>query len=143
AVLPLSHNFPLGSPGALGVFESGGTVVLSNDSSAQSALKLIEHQRITHTSVVPTIALRCIEFAEARGIDLSSLRVLQVGGARLAEEVARKVRGVLGCRLQQVFGMAEGLLNYTRLDDDEETIVSSQGLPMCPDDELRFVNQDG
>ncbi|PYS01052.1 MAG: 2,3-dihydroxybenzoate-AMP ligase [Acidobacteria bacterium] len=143
AVLPVSHNFPLGSPGALGVFERGGTVVLSNDPSSQGAFKLIERQRITHTSVVPTIALRWIESAETRRTDLSSLRVLQVGGARLAEEVARKVRPVLGCRLQQVFGMAEGLLNYTQLDDDEETIVSSQGLPICPDDELRFVNEEG
>ncbi len=143
AILPLSHNFPLGSPGALGVFEHGGTVVLSNDPAAPSALKSIERQQITHTSVVPAIALRWIEFAEVRGADLTSLRVLQVGGARLPEEVARKVRTVLGCRLQQVFGMAEGLLNYTRLDDDEETIVSSQGLPMCPDDELRFVGDDG
>ncbi len=38
-------------------------------------------------------------------------------GARLADEVARTVRPVLGATLQQVFGMAEGLLNYTRLDD--------------------------
>src|SRR5207249_3544134 len=131
AVLPVSHNFPLGSPGALGVFERGGTVILTDDPSPENALKLIERERITHTSVVPTIALRWIEFPDVRRIDLSSLRVLQVGGARLAEEVARKIRPVLGCRLQQVFGMAEGLLNYTRLDDDEELIVSSQGLPMC------------
>ena len=142
AVLPVSHNFSLGSPGSLGVFERGGTVVLTNDSSPEGALKLIERERITHTSVVPTVALRWIEYAEAHAVDLSSLRVLQVGGARLAEEVARKVRPVLGCRLQQVFGMAEGLLNYTRLDDDQELIVTSQGLPMCPDDDLRFVNED-
>ena len=143
AVLPISHNFPLGSPGALGVFERGGTVVLANDPSPESALKLIERHRITHTSVVPTIALRWIEFAERRGASLSTLHVLQVGGARLAEEVARKVRPVLGCRLQQVFGMAEGLLNFTRIEDDEETIVSTQGLPMCPDDELRFADENG
>src|SRR5439155_7667064 len=107
------------------------------------ALTLIERHRITHTSVVPTIALRWIEFAERRGANLSTLHVLQVGGARLAEEVARKVRPVLGCRLQQVFGMAEGLLNFTRIEDDEETIVSTQGLPMCPDDELRFADENG
>ena len=28
----------------------------------------------------------------------------------LADEVARKIKPVLGCTLQQVFGMAEGLL---------------------------------
>ena len=143
ATLPISHNFPLGSPGALGVFEHGGTVFLSDDPSPAGALKLMEREHITHTAVVPTIALRWIESLPAVGADLSSLGVLQVGGARLTEEVARKVRPVLGCKLQQVFGMAEGLLNYTRLDDPEELVVSTQGYPMCPDDELRFVDEEG
>ena len=56
--------------------------------------------------------------------------MLQVGGARLADEVARTVGPVLGCTLQQVFGMAEGLLNYTRLDDPEDVICTTQGRPM-------------
>jgi 2,3-dihydroxybenzoate-AMP ligase len=141
--LPISHNFPLGSPGALGVFENGGTVVLTDDPSAANALPLMERERITHTAVVPTIALRWMESPVAASVDLSRLRVLQVGGARLPEEVARKVGSRLGCQLQQVFGMAEGLLNFTRLDDPEELIVSTQGCPMCPDDELRLIDEEG
>ncbi|MGH3587193.1 MAG: AMP-binding protein, partial [Pseudonocardia sp.] len=66
---------------------------------------------------------------------------LQVGGARLADELARKVRPVLGATLQQVFGMAEGLLNYTRLDDPEEVVCTTQGRPLCPDDEVRLVDE--
>ena len=50
-------------------------------------------------------------------------------------------RPVLGATLQQVFGMAEGLLNYTRLDDPEEIICTTQGRPMCPDDEVRLVDE--
>ena len=63
-----------------------------------------------------------------------------MGGARLADEQARKVRPVLGAHLQQVFGMAEGLLNYTRLDDPEEVICTTQGRPLSPDDEVRLVD---
>ena len=37
------------------------------------------------------------------------------------------VQPVLGATLQQVFGMAEGLLNYTRLDDPDEVICGTQG----------------
>lgn len=33
--------------------------------------------------------------------------------------------------------MAEGLVNYTRLDDPEEIIVNTQGKPMSPYDEVR------
>jgi 2,3-dihydroxybenzoate-AMP ligase len=52
------------------------------------------------------------------------------------------VRPTLGCTLQQVFGMAEGLVNYTRLDADEETIVTTQGRPMAAHDELRVLDED-
>jgi 2,3-dihydroxybenzoate-AMP ligase len=69
--------------------------------------------------------------------------VLQVGGAKLNPEPARRVRPTLGCQLQQVFGMAEGLLNYTRLDDPEEEIVTTQGRPCSPDDETRIVDEEG
>jgi 2,3-dihydroxybenzoate---[aryl-carrier protein] ligase len=143
AALPIAHNFPLGSPGALGALERGGTVVLTDDPSPESAFALIERERVTHTAVVPTVALRWVESPLAAGHDLSSLRVLQVGGARLLDEVARRVRPVLGAQLQQVFGMAEGLLNFTRLDDPEELILGTQGYPMSPADELRLVDEDG
>ncbi len=33
------------------------------------------------------------------------------------------------CRLQQVFGMAEGLVNYTRYNDDIEQIISDTRQP--------------
>jgi len=41
-----------------------------------------------------------------------------------------------------VFGMAEGLVNYTRLDDPEERIVSTQGRPISDADEIRIVDED-
>ena len=67
--------------------------------------------------------------------------MLQVGGARIADELAARIEPVLGCRLQQVFGMAEGLLNYTRLDDPPEVINGTQGRPLSPADEVRIVGE--
>jgi 2,3-dihydroxybenzoate-AMP ligase len=57
-------------------------------------------------------------------------------------EVARRISPAFGCQVQQVFGMAEGLLNYTRLDDPEEVVVGTQGRPMSPADEIRIVGPD-
>ena len=37
--------------------------------------------------------------------------------------------------------MAEGLLNYTRLDDADDVVCTTQGRPMCPDDEVRLVDE--
>jgi mycobactin salicyl-AMP ligase len=39
--------------------------------------------------------------------------------------------------------MAEGLLNYTRLDDPPEMIVSTQGRPLSAGDELRIIDGAG
>jgi 2,3-dihydroxybenzoate-AMP ligase len=140
--LPAAHNFPLSSPGALGTFYAGGTVVMALHPSPDVAFPLIAKERVTITALVPPLAMIWLESAKARRHDLSSLRVLQVGGARLSNEAARRVRPTLGCTLQQVFGMAEGLVNYTRLDDPEDLIVSTQGRPISPDDELRIVDED-
>jgi mycobactin salicyl-AMP ligase len=45
--------------------------------------------------------------------------------------------------LQQVFGMAEGLLNYTRLGDPEDLVDRTQGRPLSEADELRVVDEAG
>jgi non-ribosomal peptide synthetase component E (peptide arylation enzyme) len=45
--------------------------------------------------------------------------------------------------VQQVLGMAEGLLCYTRLDDRDEVACSTQGRPLSPADEIRIVDGAG
>lgn len=39
--------------------------------------------------------------------------------------------------------MAEGLVNYTRLNDSPERIINTQGCPMCPDDEVWVADAQG
>lgn len=142
AALPVAHNFTMSSPGTFGLLYAGGTIVLAPMPSPDVAFRLIERERVTISAVVPPLALLWIDAAAQKRFDLSSLEVLQVGGAKLATEVARRVKPAIGCTLQQVFGMAEGLVNYTRLDDAEEVIVSTQGRPISQDDELRIVDED-
>lgn len=144
--LPAPHNFPLSSPGALGVFDAGGAVVLAHDPSPISCFPLIARHQVNLCSLVPPAVSLWLQAAEADPsvrTQLASLSLLQVGGAKLGEAVARKIAPLLGCRLQQVFGMAEGLVNYTRLDDPDEKVVYTQGCPMCPDDEVRVLDEEG
>ncbi|WP_234996046.1 AMP-binding protein, partial [Streptoalloteichus hindustanus] len=56
-VLPAAHNYPLSSPGSLGVLWAGGTVVMSPQPSPDVAFGLIERERVTITGVVPPLAL--------------------------------------------------------------------------------------
>jgi len=39
--------------------------------------------------------------------------------------------------------MAEGLVNYTRLDDPDHLIFATQGCPISPDDEIKIVDENG
>lgn len=142
-VLPASHNFTMSSPGILGVLFAGGQVVLSEDPSPSVAFDLIEKYRVSMTAVVPPLALVWLELFPVLNRDASSLQVLQVGGAKFTPESARRVEPELGCRLQQVFGMAEGLVNYTLLNDPPELITTSQGHPMSPADEVLVLDPQG
>jgi len=143
AVLPVAHNFTMVSPGIVGTLAAGGTVVLSPDPSPTTAFALIGAERVTITSLVPALVPSWLDEAGRTGHDLSSLRVLQVGGSRLDDTTARRVGPALGCRLQQVFGMAEGLNNYTAPDDPDDVVCTTQGRPLSPADEVAVVDEDG
>ncbi|AXM89912.1 2,3-dihydroxybenzoate-AMP ligase [Anoxybacillus ayderensis] len=142
AALPMAHNYPLSSPGVLGTLYAGGRVVLSESPSPDEAFPLIQQEKVTITALVPPLVWIWLDAASSRQYDLSSLQVLQVGGAKFSAEVAKRVQPVLGCKLQQVYGMAEGLVNYTRLDDPEEIVIHTQGRPMSPYDEIRIVDEE-
>ncbi len=141
--LPAAHNFPMSSPGYMGAFSVGAKVVLAPNPSPEVAFPLIARERVSVTGLVPPLALLWAQAAPQAKDDLSSLEVLQVGGAKLIPEAARRIGPALGCKLQQVFGMAEGLVNYTRLDDPEETILETQGRPISPDDEVLILDDAG
>ncbi|MFB7881654.1 (2,3-dihydroxybenzoyl)adenylate synthase [Brevundimonas diminuta] len=141
--LPAAHNFPMSSPGYLGALYVGATVVMAPSPSPDVCFPLIEREGVTITGLVPPLALLWMQAAAKKTHDLSSLQVLLVGGAKFLPEAARRVRTELDCTLQQVFGMAEGLVNYTRLDDPESLIVETQGRPISPDDEILIVDDAG
>ncbi|WP_182358088.1 (2,3-dihydroxybenzoyl)adenylate synthase [Tomitella gaofuii] len=141
--LPVAHNFPFVSPGILGAFHAGATVVLAHVPSPDVVFALIEAERVTITSAVPPLALSWLAAAASTDRDLSTLEVLQIGGAACGTDLARRVGPELGATLQQVFGMAEGLINYTRLDDPHEVIVATQGRPCSAADEIRIVDDAG
>ncbi|XLM21699.1 AMP-binding protein, partial [Chromobacterium piscinae] len=141
--LPAPHNFPLSSPGALGVFHAGGAVALAASPEPLACFELIERHQVNIAALVPPAVALWLQAAPGREAQLQSLRLLQVGGASFAESMARQVPAVLGCKLQQVFGMAEGLVNYTRLDDSDDIVFGCQGRPMSDGDEVKVVDEAG
>lgn len=142
-VLPVMHNFTMSSPGFLGVFYTGGTVILSQYSNPRVCFELIQKYRIQQVSLVPAIATLWLNSESLHDFDLSSLQVIQVGGAKLLPTLAQQIIEKLSVKLQQVYGMAEGLVNFTHLNDSDETSINTQGKKLSEFDEIRIADPEG
>lgn len=144
AVLPLAHNFPLACPGLLGFLMHGARTVLSTSNKPKDLFALIERERITHAEFVPALLIRFLSDPALTSCNLSSLRIVNTGGQKLQAEVKRRTEELIPtCKVQEVFGMAEGLLCYVRLDDPDELRYETAGRPVSPGDELRLVDEQG
>lgn len=143
AVLPMAHNYTLGCPGVLGALAHGGTAVIAPDAGIETIAHLIETERVTVVSAAVPLIANWLNADHAGHRDLSSLRVMMNGGAKLVPELRRRVEQRFGCTFQESFGTGEGLLNMTRLDDPPEIRFTSSGRPISPADEIRIVDEQG
>ena len=143
-VLPIAHNLPLACPGMQGFLLSGATVCLAASSKAPAVFAAIDRYRVTHIHVVPALLIQWINDPAVAAHDLGSVRVIQSGGQRLQPETRLRTERVFcNVTVQENFGMAEGLLMFVRLDDPPEVRLETVGRPVCPDDEVRLVGEDG
>ncbi|MGW9176589.1 (2,3-dihydroxybenzoyl)adenylate synthase [Streptomyces decoyicus] len=139
AVNPAAHNAALGCPGVLGTLLVGGKVVLAAGPRPQEAFELIRREEVTLTTLVPPLVRMWVDAAEKEPVDLSAV-MLQVGSSKFNPAEAERARKVLGCRLSQWYGIGEGLLTYTRVDDPDDIIFRTEGRPMAAADEIRVCD---
>ncbi|MBL8487423.1 MAG: AMP-binding protein [Rhodocyclaceae bacterium] len=143
AILPLGHNYNLASPGMLGTFYYGGTVVLAASGDPAEVFGLVERERVTTIAAVVPLIANWLNSPVPQAHDLSSLVAIQNGGARLAPELRARLRERFGCLPQEIYGTAEGLINIVPLDAPEDMVLNSSGTPVCPDDEIKVLDDDG
>jgi mycobactin salicyl-AMP ligase len=141
--LPAGHNFPLACPGLLGSMTVGATTVFTADPSPESAFALIDKHAVTVTGLVNALAKLWAQACDWEPVLPTSLRYVQVGGSRMSPEDARFILDRLTPGMAQIFGMAEGMLNFTRPGDPLDVVVHTQGRPMSPADEMRVVDDNG
>ena len=142
-VLPAAHNFSMSSAGALGIFYAGGAVVLGQDPSPDAAFALMKAHGVTDVCLVPALVRPWMDkAAKDQDTILAQLRCMQVGGARLPNAVAERLMQEFDVKLQQVFGMAEGLVNYTRFDMNAEQIINTQGTKISAHDEILVLDDE-
>jgi len=139
-ILPLAHNYNLASPGMMAALYAGGTVVLAPAGDADTVFPLIERERVSVIPAAVPLISAWLNSEVPERHDLASLRVVQNGGARLAPELRARLQQRLGCRAQEIYGTAEGLISMVRLDADDEAVLESSGMPVCEDDEILVLD---
>jgi len=142
ALLPLGHNYNLASPGILATFYYGGTVVIGTGMDAATVFALVAKHRVSVIAAVIPLITQWLDAQLPAAYDLSSLKVIQNGGACLAPELRQRLRQQFGCIPQEVYGTAEGLINMTRLDDPQDLLMHSSGAPVCDLDEIKIVDDN-
>jgi len=142
-ILPIAHNLPLACPGIQGFLFHGGRVVLSASARPEDVCALIEKHRVTHIKVVPALLIRLLHDPAVSRHDLSSLKIIQSGGQSMLPEVRLLSKRLIpSAFVQENFGMSEGLLMFVRLDDPLDVTQETVGRPVCPDDEVRLLDDD-
>ena len=143
-VLPIAHNLPLACPGIQGFMFQGATVVLHGNPRPAEMFELIRRHGVTHLKVVPALLVRLINDPAVEAAELGSVQQIQSGGQRMQPEVRLRTRQVFpNAFVQENFGMSEGLLMFVRRGDSEEVLLETCGRPVCPDDEVRLIDEEG
>ena len=124
--IPLFHANGWGS--AHTVTLVGGTHVMVHQFVPAEVFRLIEREKATTCSLVPTMAIALVNCPEREQHDISSLRVVMIGGAASAPTLVREVEQKLGCSCISGYGLTETSPVLT---------VSSIKKGMSCDDELR------
>lgn len=122
----------------------GGKLVFMRAWSPETAMRLIERERVTLTGGVPYVAWQLLEHPGASRYDLSSLAVIQYGGAPSSTDLVRKVgetfRGVLP---GNIWGMTETAGAFTAAVGPELLARPSSCGPAGPTGALRILDLDG
>ncbi len=119
------------------------TVITPTPWRAVDAIAVMEAERVTVAQGVPTQWALVLDRPELEAADLSSLRVVGTGGARVPEELVAALRDRLGVPVVVRYTSTEASLGTgTRPDDADAVVATTVGRPVAGV-ELRVVDDDG
>jgi 2,3-dihydroxybenzoate-AMP ligase len=102
---------------------------------------LVQREKVSVIAAVVPLISNWLNSPLPDDYDLSSLKVIQNGGARLAPELRGRMRERFGCIAQEIYGTAEGLINMVPLDAPEDMLLTSSGVPVCEEDEIKVARR--
>jgi fatty-acyl-CoA synthase len=105
-VVPMFHANAWGLPYAATL--CGADMVMPNRFlQAEPLAKLIEQEKPTLAAAVPTIWMDLLRYADEKGPDLSSIRMVPCGGAAVPLELMKGFEERHGMKIIQAWGMTE------------------------------------
>lgn len=138
--MPMFHTAGCGLA-TLGALQTGGTQVLPPAFDPAAMLDLFAEERGTIMLSVPTMLIRILEQQAAAPRDVSSWRLVTVGGAPVPPELLRRAAAELGIATAIGFGQTEAspYITHTRPDDPHPDWMSTVGRPL-PQVEVKIVD---
>ncbi len=108
---------------------AGTTIVLVGEPwSAAKQIALIESERITVATGVPTQWELILANDALKDCDTTALRVAGVGGAAVSPDLVRRMREQLRCDVITRYTSTEaGLISGTRIGDSDEVVANTVG----------------
>ena len=129
----------------------GQTMVIHQKFDPQAVIDEIERSRITFTTFIPTMLQRTLALLESGPPrDMSSLRRISYGSAPVPPGLAQRAMDLLGCDLQQRYGLTEcgGQATILTPQDHRDIVAGKtsiatscgQETPMCS---IRVIDEHG
>ena len=144
-----------GVSGILSSLYSGRRIFYLPGFDPEEWVRTVSEERITQAMVVPTMLGRILDYVEAKGYDLGSLRHLSYGGGRMPIQVIeRAVRLLPGVNFVNAYGLTETSSTISVLTPDDHRAamagedpavrrrLGSVGRPL-PTIELEIRDADG
>lgn len=103
--IPLFHVNGWGTPQSMTCM--GGTHVMLRKFDPALVLELLEKERVTFMSLVPTMANALLNHPDVGKHDYSSLRMVNIGGAAPPLQMIRMVEETFGCACYTGYGLTE------------------------------------
>ncbi len=139
---PAGHDLTFSMAICLTIFTFGKLVMLDSF-EPQAVCQIVEREKVTAIVWVPTLAARLVQFADLKEYDLRSLRKMHCGGGVSSPELIKAVHKKLNCVFFNGYGGTEGMSLLTRPHYSLERVCSSVGIPTCPYDSYKIVDQNG
>ncbi|HKG21231.1 MAG TPA: AMP-binding protein, partial [Blastocatellia bacterium] len=103
--IPLFHVNGWGAPHF--ITGMGARHVVLDRFDPTRVLELVERERVTQFSMVPTMATALVNHPNLPDYDLSSLDYVGIGGAASSVDLIREIEQKIGCRAYSGYGLTE------------------------------------